>query len=73
VVGADAVTLQWDRDLASNGSADSVSFYGMRGLSRRAQWGQLLSFRVVLTGSTARVHRLVPLIREIRGVGEMTS
>lgn len=73
VVGAGNVALTWDRDLAVTGSSDSVSFNGLRGLSRRAAVGELLSFRLVLTGSTAKVHRLVPMVREVRGVGERTS
>lgn len=73
LVGTGSPSIAWSREYGSLSSPQSVSLgSSRRGLDRSAHVGELLSYQLSGTAPWS-VQRVVPMLREARGVGEETS
>lgn len=75
LVGTGSVSFGWGREFEDEVSSQSVSLGSSRpsrGLHRYAKAGELLGYQVDASNAWS-LNRVVPMIREVRGVGERTS
>lgn len=75
LVGTGSVSFGWGREFEDEVSSQSVSLGSSRpsrGLHRYAKAGELLGYQVDSSSSWV-LHRVVPMLREVRGAGERTS